>query len=174
MPNIDDSQEERRAATEEHTRTNPYYAGLIALYGALYGCFLLLYRRREGTGEHVTALDLTTLGLATLRVAKAISEDEISSVLREPLVEVDGDVRQPKGRGLRWALGKLVLCPTCTGTWVAALLTYALHLFPRYTRPFLVLMAASGAEQVSDAILSLVYADRNVLREQEQQRTKGR
>jgi hypothetical protein len=154
-------------ASTSASRPYGYYAALIGLYQALYGIFLLFYRRKDHTLEELTALDLTMLGLATLRVAKTISEDEISIVLRQPLVhDVNGE-KHPRGHGLRWALGKLVLCPTCTGTWVAALLGYALHLFPRQTRPLLAIMSASGVEQFSDALLSLVYTDRDRLRQKE-------
>jgi len=68
-----------------------------------------------------------------------------------------------------------LLCPTCSGTWIAALLTYALYLFPIYTRPFLAIMSASGLSQFSDAILSLVYTDRDLLRDEEDvlKRRKG-
>lgn len=145
-----------------------HYATLIAIYNVLYGLFLLLYRKRDRGLEKITPLDMTMLGLATLRLSKTISEDEITKVIREPLVEEVGDHKLPRGRGLRWSLGKLVLCPTCTGTWVAAFLTYALHLNPRATRPLLAVMAASGAEQMSDAVLSLVYTDRDMLRKQEE------
>lgn len=144
-----------------------YYAGLIGLYNALYGLFLLLYHRKDNRLERLSGLDLTLLGLATLRMAKLVSEDEITAVIRRPLVDVKDGQRQPRGHGLRLALGKLVLCPTCTGTWVAAFFTYALHLFPRQTRPFLALMSASGASQFSDALLSLVYTDRDLLRDEE-------
>jgi Protein of unknown function (DUF1360) len=144
-----------------------YYAGLIAAFNALFGIFLWLYRRSQHPLEKVTPMDVSLLGLATLRMAKLVSEDEITKVIRGPFTaEVDGK-RQPKGRGFRWAIGKLVLCPTCSGTWIAALMTYALHLWPRYTRPFLALMTASGMEQLSDAVLSLVYEDRNYVREEE-------
>jgi hypothetical protein len=140
---------------------------LIALYNALFGGFLLLYRRSEEPLERVSGLDLVMLGLSTLRLAKLISEDEITAVLRRPLIEETESEKRPQGRGLRWALGKLVLCPNCTGTWVAAFLTYSLHLSPQHTRPFLALMSASGISQVSDALLSLVYTDRDLLRREE-------
>jgi hypothetical protein len=152
---------------EQERRPYGYYAGLIALYNAMYGLFLLLYRRKRNGLDRVSGLDVALLGLSTLRMAKLVSEDEITAVIRRPLIEVDGDERRPKGRGLRLALGKLVLCPTCTGTWVAAFLTYALHLFPKQTRPFLAMMSASGASQFSDALLSLVYTDRDLLRDEE-------
>ncbi len=144
-----------------------YYAVLIGLYNLLYGLFLLAYRRKDDRLDRLSGLDLTLLGLATLRMAKLVSEDEVTAVLRRPVVEVQDGQRRPRGHGLRLALGKLVLCPTCTGTWVAAFFTYALHLFPRQTRPFLALMSASGASQFSDAILSLVYTDRDLLRDEE-------
>jgi len=145
-----------------------YYAFLILVYQALYGAFVVAYRRKGDSLERLSALDMTMLGLATLRIAKTISEDEITTVLRRPLIEVGPNGKRPRGHGLRWALGKLVLCPTCTGTWVAAFLTYALHLFPRTTRPLLAIMSASGAEQLSDAMLSLIYTDRDLLRKQEE------
>jgi len=157
---------ESRATEPQEAKPYTYYAFLIALFNALFGAFTLLYRRQDHPLEEIRPLDLVMLGFATLRMAKLVSEDEITEVLREPVVEVIGDEKRPAGRGLRWALGKLVLCPTCSGTWIAAFLTYALHLSPRYTRPFLVLMSASGISQTSDALLSLVYTDRDVLRKQ--------
>ncbi|GAC1637896.1 MAG: hypothetical protein NVS4B2_26900 [Chloroflexota bacterium] len=153
-------------APEAPQRPYRYYALFIAVYNALFGVFLLLYRRSREPLAQVSSLDVALLGMATLRLSKAISEDEITQVVREPLVDQSGDQASPQGEGLRYALGKLILCPTCTGTWVAALLTYALHLFPRQTRPFLAVMSASGISQFSDALLSLVYTDRDTLRKQ--------
>jgi hypothetical protein len=166
MPANDREVEERtESRTMRQDRSYPSYAFLIAFYNALFGAFLFLYSRRgEERLERVTGLDMFLLSFATLRTAKMLSEDEITSVVREPLIEeIDGE-RRPQGGGFRRSLGKLVLCPTCTGTWVAALLTYSLHLWPRYTRPFLAVMSASGISQLSDALLSLVYTDRDLLR----------
>ncbi|HEX8917648.1 MAG TPA: DUF1360 domain-containing protein [Chloroflexota bacterium] len=144
-----------------------YYALLIALYNAAFGGFTLLYRGKKNTLDRVTGLDLLMLGLSTLRLSKLVSQDEITSVVREPFVKEEGASREPQGDGMRWAIGKLVLCPTCTGTWIAAFLTYGLHLFPLYTRPLLALASASGISQLGDAVLDLVYTDRNVLRRHE-------
>lgn len=163
-PSGTDAQIQRQ---ESSGRPYAYYAFLIALYNAAFGGFLYIYRRWSHPLERLMPMDFALLGLATLRMSKLLSEDEITSVIRRPVIAVEGGERHPKGQGLRWAVGKLVLCPTCTGTWVAALLTYALHLWPRYTRPFLAILAASGMEQFSDALLSLVYTDRDVLRDQE-------
>jgi hypothetical protein len=152
---------------DDNARPYGYYAFLIALYNALFGGFLVLYRRWKDPLDRISGLDLLLLCLATLRMSKLVSEDEITSVMRRPIIEVEDGQKRPRGRGLRWALGKLVLCPTCTGTWIAAFLTYALHLQPKYARPFLAMMTASGASQFSDALLSLVYTDRDLLRDEE-------
>lgn len=167
MTNPDQEVEQRAREQGDVSRPYAYYAGLIALFNAVFGVFLWLYRGARNPLEKITPLDFTLLGLATLRMAKMVSEDEITAVVRRPLVEVENGERRPKGRGLRWALGKLVLCPTCTGTWIAAILTYSLHLWPRYTRPYLAMMSASGFEQFSDALLSLVYTDRDYVRKEE-------
>jgi hypothetical protein len=168
--NDDPMVEQREASEAQQAKPYGYYALLIALYNLLYGAFLWLYCRSDHPLEEVSALDVGLLSLATLRLSKAISEDEVTAVFREPLAtSVQAGERRPgQKRGLRYALGKLVLCPTCTGTWIAALLGYSLHLSPRYTRPFLAIMSASGMSQVTDAILSLVYTDRNLLRRREQ------
>lgn len=161
---------------ESGAQTRPpltYYALLIALYNTLFGLFTLFYRRRQHPLQQITPFDLVLLGLGTLRMAKLVSEDEVTTVLRRPVIEVGHGERHPRGHGLRWAVGRLLLCPTCTGTWVAAVLTYALHLAPRYTRPFLAVMSASAIEQSSDALLSLVYTDRDLLREVEEHRKSG-
>lgn len=151
----------------KESRPYGYYAFLITLFNLIFGGFIMLYRRTQHPLDQVSGLDVALLGLATLRMSKLVSEDEITAVIRKPLIKEEAGQKQPRGHGIRWALGRLVLCPTCTGTWIAAFLTYALHLSPRYTRPFLAMMSASGASQLSDAMLSLVYTDRDLLRDEE-------
>ena len=61
--------------------------------------------------------ELPLLGLASFTVAKALAKEKVGVWVREPLVEQhDGD-RHPKGRRLRYALGELVTCTRCLGTW---------------------------------------------------------
>jgi hypothetical protein len=166
--NDQEVQERTESGTMRQQRSYPSYAFLITMYNAIFGAFLLLYRQREEESlERLTGLDVALLAFATLRVAKLVSEDEITSIIREPVIDDLGGEKRPRGNGFRRSLGKLVLCPTCTGTWVAAFLTYSLHLWPRYTRPFLAMMSASGISQLSDALLSLVYTDRDLLRKQQ-------
>ena len=53
------------------------------------------------------------------------------------------------------ALGELLSCPICTGTWVAAGLVYGLHLAPRPTRVLLAIMSTTG---VAHLLYSLTEA----------------
>src|SRR5437763_15249863 len=101
---------EARVMENQEARPYGYYALLIALYNAMFGGFLLLYRRWRHPLETITGLDLVLLCLATLRMSKLVSEDEITSVIREPIITVEDAQKRPRGHGLRWALGKLVLC----------------------------------------------------------------
>jgi hypothetical protein len=62
---------------------------------------------------------------------------------REPITETKPDQNgagltfEPRGTGVRRALGELVACSTCTGTWAASLLVYGVRLLPRPGRVFL-------------------------------------
>lgn len=163
----DDRQEDSRADRRPYQE----YALITAGYLGLYGIFLALAGRRGALGRTVAPMDLTLLALATVRLSRLTAWDRITSFLRLPLVEhgpndpITGPEQKPRGRGFLRAFGELILCTTCVGTWIAALLTYALYLAPGITRPFLVIMAAAGLSQAADAALALTYAARDRLEE---------
>jgi hypothetical protein len=48
-----------------------------------------------------------------------------------------GHVVEPKGEGMKRAIGEMISCPICAGTWIAAGLVYGLQFFPKSTRLFL-------------------------------------
>jgi len=77
---------------------------------------------------------------------------------------------------VRRALGELVSCPTCIGTWIAAGSVYGLRLAPAQTRAFLAFMAAGGVAELLDyATEALDKGGRaaEARREQVQQATGG-
>ena len=93
------------------------------------------------------ALDLTVLGLATFKVARTISRDDVASFLRKPFVE--GEARDGAGEpvesgDLRQAIGELVTCSRCVGTWVAAGLGATQILAPRFGRVLTWTLAAGA------------------------------
>jgi Protein of unknown function (DUF1360) len=96
--------------------------------------------------EH-DALDLAVLGLATYKAARTISRDEVTSFIREPFVEGEaheGGEAPVESGDLRQAIGELVTCSRCIGTWVAAGLGVAQVLTPRFGRLVTWTLAAGG------------------------------
>jgi hypothetical protein len=98
-------------------------------------------------------LDLVLLILATYRMGHLISYDRVMEPLRALFTETKpdstgaGDSVEPKGTGFQNAIGQLLCCPICTGTWSAAALVYALYVFPDPTRVFITILAAVGAAE---------------------------
>lgn len=126
-----------------HTTSPPYgayatimgtFAGGLALAGALA-------RALGRDPRENTTLDLAVLGAATFKAARTISRDEVTSFIREPFV--DGE--EPVETGdMRQAIGELVTCSRCVGTWVAAGLGTTQILAPRFGRVLTWTLAAAG------------------------------
>ena len=85
------------------------------------------------------------------RRARTIARDDVTSFIREPFVEGE------RGRGpvetgdLRQAIGELVTCSRCVGTWVAAGLTSTQMIAPRFGRLLTWSLAAAGANDFLQA-----------------------
>ena len=79
---------------------------------------------RNRPQQEMGAIDLAMLGLATFKAARVVSRDRVTSFVREPVVQghsYDGDDEQPvQTGGMQQALGELVTCTRCTGTWIGA------------------------------------------------------
>ena len=171
--NPNDSDDDSPASGGQDRRPYQEYAFITAGYLSLYGIFLALAGRQDALKRPVTSMDLTLLALATVRLSRLTAWEKVTSFLRLPLVEhgpddpITGPEQKPRGRGFLRAFGELILCTTCVGTWIAALLTYGMYIAPGMTRPFLAIMAAAGLSQAADAALALTYAARDRLQDQE-------
>ena len=83
-------------------------------------------------------LDFLVLCAGSFKAARALSRERIGSVLRQPFVESDtregvGVTHEdPAGEGLQRALGELVTCTRCAGTWTAAGLLTCQAVAPRF------------------------------------------
>jgi hypothetical protein len=121
------------------TQTPPYgaYAAIMATFlGGVGVAAALAEALGREPHEHDT-LDFVTLGLATFKAARTLSGDEVTSFVREPFVEGHahrGDERAVESGGPRQAVGELVTCSRCAGTWVAAGLGAAQIVAPRTGR----------------------------------------
>jgi hypothetical protein len=97
----------------------PPYEAYAAIAGALVGglgVVAALARR----SPPATPLDLVALSAATFKASRTLSRERVASFLREPFVE--GQEERPAGEGLQRAIGELVTCTRCVGTWSAAAL----------------------------------------------------
>jgi hypothetical protein len=123
------------------------YAAIAGTFVAgLAGAGLLAKALRRDPAEQ-RGLDLLMLGAATFKASRTISRDEVTSFIRQPFVEGDahGGDEQPVATGdLQQAIGELVTCSRCVGTWVAAGLTTTQVVAPGFGRLLTWSLAAAG------------------------------
>ena len=122
------------------TIVGTFLAGLAAVSGVAAA--------RNRPLQEPSAIDLTLLGLATFKAARVVARDKVTSFVREPVVEghaYDGEDEQPvQSGGMPQALGELVTCTRCVGTWLGAGLAATQILAPRTGR-LLTSVLAAGA-----------------------------
>jgi hypothetical protein len=148
----------------------PYgaYAAIMATFcGGLAAAGALARLLGRDPEEHTT-LDLVTLALATYKAARTLSRDEVTSFLREPFVERrahDGDEEPVEDGGMRQAIGELVTCSRCVGTWVAAGMGAAQIVAPRFGRLLTWTLGAAGLNDFLQAGFAALTNKSNELEE---------
>jgi hypothetical protein len=113
-----------------------------------------------------SALDLAVLAFATFKAARTISRDEVSSFLREPFVAGaahEGGEEAVETGDLRQAIGELVTCSRCIGTWAAAGLATTQVLAPRFGRLLTWTLGAAGINDFLQAGFAAVTNGSNIL-----------
>jgi Protein of unknown function (DUF1360) len=135
----------------------PAYAAIVGTFLAGLGGVSLLARR----SPPATALDLVALSAATFKAARTLSHEEVASFVREPFVE--GEEERPAGEGIQRALGELVTCSRCIGTWTAAALASAQMVTPRFGRALTWTLAAGAANDFLQAAFAALCAKTNEL-----------
>lgn len=150
------------------TSNPPYatYAMLVGIFGAglagAAGLATLLGRRPERLG----VLDLAVLSAATFKASRTITDDEVTSFIRDPFVEGEaheGKEDPVRDGGPRQALGELLTCSRCIGAWTAAGLVSAQTLAPRTARLLTWSLAASAANDFLQAGFAALTAKSNEL-----------
>jgi hypothetical protein len=117
------------------------YATLMAIFGTVVAAFSAWVKRsgRE-LPERPTPGDLALVTLATHKASRLLAKDRVTSTIRAPFTEFEGDAgpgevsENARGRGLRRAVGELVICPYCLGLWIATAFAAGLVVMPRPTR----------------------------------------
>jgi hypothetical protein len=135
------------------------YAALSAGWGALLGAVLVA--ARDKGDEPVRAIEVLPLGLATFALAKLVSKEKVDAWVREPFVDERPDGREPKGTGLRYAVGELITCTRCVGVWSALGLTALRVTRPREARVVNAVLGASAVNDIAQAGFSLLCGKAN-------------
>ena len=106
----------------------------MAGLGAVSG----LAAARKRPVQEMAAIDLALLGLATFKASRTVARDKVTSFVREPFVEgdaYDGEGEKPTHETeMKQAIGELVTCTRCIGTWIGAGLASTQILAPRTGR----------------------------------------
>lgn len=150
-------------APDLHDHDAASNATKLTLMGVFFSVMALFSTRlqRERAPMELRPFDLLLLGLSSFRIGRMVAFEGVARPLREPFTETKpddsgaGETTVASGVGARHAVGELLSCPICTGTWVAAGLVYGLHWLPRPTRVLLAIMSTTG---VAHLLYSLTEA----------------
>jgi hypothetical protein len=114
---------------------------------------------RRGGREPLRERELLPLGAATFALSKVIAKEKVGTWVREPFVEEgEGDSRQPRGEGVRAAVGELLTCSRCVGAWSAAAVVGLRLASPDAGRAVTGVLAASAANDFLQAAFNWVTA----------------
>jgi hypothetical protein len=132
------------------TKTPPYeaYATIVGAFVGGLGLAGAAARHLDRNPACQTPLDFLILAAASFKAARTLARDEVTSFLRDPFVEGaahEGDENPVASGDYRQAIGELVTCSRCVGTWAAAGLAATQILMPRTGRLLTWSLAAAGA-----------------------------
>jgi len=149
--NADRRKQRRRERRSRREKPTGNYAALVAVFnGALVTSLLVRKCLREPLPERVEPKDIVLFAVATQKLSRVITKDKVTSAFRAPFTEVEGKggpgeiEERAKGQGLRRAIGELLTCPFCIGTWIASGFIYGYIFTPRVTRVLASIFAVSG------------------------------
>jgi len=140
---------------------SPPYSSYAAILGTFVGGLAAagaFARALEKQPQTQTTLDFVLLAGATFKTARTLTHDRVASFVRQPFVEGEAGAghERPAGDGPRRAIGELVTCTRCVGTWAAAGLASTQIIAPRFGRLLTwTLGAAAASDFLQAAFVSL-------------------
>lgn len=150
----------------------PYrsYAAIMATFAGGLAAAGVLGRALKRDPQCQTALDFVVLSLASFKAARTLSRDQVTSFLREPFVEGHAgaaeDEEPVQSGGIDQAIGELVTCTRCVGTWTAAGLAATQIIAPRFGRLLTWSLGAAAANDFLQAGFSALTSRANQLEEE--------
>jgi hypothetical protein len=143
------------APPEAHRPLGAYALLASAFAAAFAGSLAAARRAGHPLPREIAAGDVVLAGIATHKLSRLIARDKVTSFLRAPFTrfqETAGHAEVEEApraeRGLRLAIGELVVCPYCLAQWIAGAFTVGLVAAPRLTR---LLAAMWTAHALADA-----------------------
>jgi hypothetical protein len=155
---------------EQRSAAPPYeaYAAIMGVFVGGLGLAGLAARALDRNPACQSTLDFVVLSAASFKAARTLARDEVTSFLREPFVEGDaheGDEDPVESGDYRQAIGELVTCSRCVGTWTAAVLASSQILAPRFGRLLTWSLAAAGVNDWLQAGFAVITEKANELEE---------
>jgi Protein of unknown function (DUF1360) len=146
----------------------PYeaYAAIMGVFAGGLAAAGALARALDRDPQCHTALDFAVLGAASFKAARTLSHDEVTSFLRQPFVRGrahSGEDEEPVEGGMEQAIGELVTCARCAGTWVAAGLAVTQVIAPRFGRLLTWSLGAAAANDFLQAGFTALRGKANEL-----------
>jgi Protein of unknown function (DUF1360) len=150
------------------TESPPYssYAAIVATFAGGLATAGAMARALRRDPQCNTALDFVVLSAAAFKAAHTLSHDEVTSFVREPFVKGhahSGEGEEPVQGGMEQAIGELVTCSRCVGTWAAAGLAATQILAPRFGRLLTWSLGAAAANDFLQAAFAALSSKANQL-----------
>jgi hypothetical protein len=130
------------------------YGVLIAVFNAAMAAFLVSADRRGALPERYALSDLALMAVGTFKLSRLIAKDRVTSGIRAPFTRLQGDAghgevdEAARGRGLRRAIGELLVCDFCLAQWTAAGFVAGHAVAPRPTRAVAAMFSIYAASDV--------------------------
>ena len=109
----------------EQYRPLAAYGALTVAFNAGFGGALVAMDRTGRLPDRFAPADVGLLAVATFKLSRLIAKDRVTSAIRAPFTRFQDDAghgevdEAARGRGLRRALGELLVCDYCLAQWVA-------------------------------------------------------
>ncbi len=142
------------------------YATLSGIFVLGVGAFALLHSTTP-----ITPLLVVELGFAVYRLGRMVSYDKVMETYRLPFVQTipdptgAGETTEARGEGWREAIGDLVCCPICVGTWIAGLLVLGLSFLPEVTSVFITIFCVVGIAELLNGATEFLQWNGQMARE---------
>jgi uncharacterized protein DUF1360 len=133
-------QERVVAGHSDRERPLAAYGGMLTAFNLAAGAGMALAARTGRLPARIDVADIVLYGVATAKVSRIVARARVTSAVRAPFTRFEHDAghgevdERARGRGLRRAVGELLVCPHCLAQWVAATFMGAHLAAPRAAR----------------------------------------